>query len=162
MPATWSSTTSPSYASSAVDYQQALTGVEGIGLIPAQWLHPTMQGIGFTDELDAYELGHLDHALTAALAAVEPPAVEFHALTIQREADYLKAPPAAALYPCAARCMTSCCPSLAPSGSGRPSEFPAPRQHRLHHLRRRPGAHSSSAKQPHDEDCCYHGFVRQG
>jgi hypothetical protein len=83
----------------AADYQQALTGLPGIDLIPAQWLHLTMQGIAFTDEVTADELGHLDHALTAALAAVEAPAVEFRALTIQREAVYLKAHPAAALTP---------------------------------------------------------------
>jgi hypothetical protein len=58
-----------------------------------------MQGIAFTDEVTADELGHLDQALAAALAEVEPPAVEFRALTIQREAVYLKAHPAAALTP---------------------------------------------------------------
>lgn len=30
----------------AADSQQALTGLDGINLIPAQWLHLTMQGIG--------------------------------------------------------------------------------------------------------------------
>ena len=83
----------------AADYQQALTGLDQIDLIPAQWLHLTMQGIAFTDEITADELGHLDQALTASLAAVEPPTVEFSALTIQREAVYLKAHPAVALTP---------------------------------------------------------------
>jgi hypothetical protein len=66
----------------AADYQKALTGVPGIDLIPPQWLHLTMQGIGFTDEIDADELAALDHALTAELAAIEPPAAEFRYLTI--------------------------------------------------------------------------------
>jgi hypothetical protein len=56
-----------------------------------------MQRIGFTDKITVDELGHLDHALTAALAAVDPLAIEFRHLTIQREAVYLKAHPAAAL-----------------------------------------------------------------
>ena len=54
-----------------------------------------MQGIGFTDEIDADELAALDHALTAELAAIEPPAAEFRYLTIHPEAVYLKAHPAA-------------------------------------------------------------------
>jgi hypothetical protein len=83
----------------AADYQQALTGLPAIDLIPAQWLHLTMQGIAFTDEVTADELGHLDHALTTALTEVEPPTVKFRALTIQREAVYLPAHPAAALTP---------------------------------------------------------------
>ena len=89
----------PEFRQLADDYQQPLTGLPGMDLIPAQWLHLTMQGIGFTDEVTADELGHLDHALTTALAAVEPPTVEFRYLTIQREAVYLKAHPAAALTP---------------------------------------------------------------
>jgi hypothetical protein len=60
---------------------------------------PHHADVGFTDQISPDELGHLDQALTAALAAVEPPAVEFWYLTIQREAVYLKAHPAAALYP---------------------------------------------------------------
>lgn len=58
-----------------------------------------MQRIGFTDQIDADEFGHLDHALAAALATVEPPAVEFRCRIIQREAVYLAAHPTAALSP---------------------------------------------------------------
>jgi 2'-5' RNA ligase len=81
------------------DYQQALTGMPEIDLIPPQWLHLTMQGIGFTDEIDADELAALDHALAAELATIEPPTVDFRYLTIHPEAVYLKAHPAAVLYP---------------------------------------------------------------
>jgi 2'-5' RNA ligase len=81
------------------EYQKALTGVQGIDLIPPQWLHLTMQGIGFTDEIDADELAALDHALTAELATIEPPAAQFRYLTVRPEAIYLKAHPAAVLYP---------------------------------------------------------------
>lgn len=81
------------------EYQKPLDGVPGIDLIPPQWLHLTMQGIGFTDEIDADELAALDHALTAELATIEPPAVEFRYLTVRPEAIYLKAHPAAVLYP---------------------------------------------------------------
>jgi 2'-5' RNA ligase len=81
------------------DYQQALTNMPGIDLIPPQWLHLTMQGIGFTDEIDADDLAALEHALTAELATIEPPAVQFRYLTVRPEAIYLKAHPAAVLYP---------------------------------------------------------------
>jgi 2'-5' RNA ligase len=80
-------------------YQQALTGLQGIDLIPPQWLHLTMQGIGFTDEIDAAELAALAHALTAELATIESPTVQFRYLTVHPEAVYLKAHPAAVLYP---------------------------------------------------------------
>ncbi len=82
----------------AAEYQQALTGVQGIDLIPLQWLHLTMQGIGFTDEISADELVALDYALTAELATIEPAAVEFRYLTVHPEAVFLKAHPAAVLY----------------------------------------------------------------
>jgi hypothetical protein len=58
----------------------------------------TVQGMGSTDEIDAEELGILEHSLTAALAAIELPAVEFRCLTVEREAVYLKAHPAT-LFP---------------------------------------------------------------
>jgi 2'-5' RNA ligase len=80
-------------------YQQALTGMTGIDLIPPQWLHLTMQGIGFTDEIGADELVALDQALTAELGTIDPPTVEFRYLTVYPEAIYLKAHPAEALYP---------------------------------------------------------------
>ena len=81
------------------DYQQALTGMPGIDLIPPRWLHLTMQGIGFTDEIGAAELVALDQALTAELGTIDPPTVEFRYLTVDPEAIYLKAHPAEALYP---------------------------------------------------------------
>lgn len=81
------------------DYQQALTAVPEVDLIPPQWLHLTMQGIGFLDEINPDELAALADALTAELATIEPPKVEFRYLTIQAEAVYLKAHPADSLWP---------------------------------------------------------------
>ena len=37
-------------------YQAALRDVPTVDLIPAQWLHLTMQGIGFTDEISSQEI----------------------------------------------------------------------------------------------------------
>jgi 2'-5' RNA ligase len=80
-------------------YQQALATTPGIDLIPPQWLHLTMQGIGFVDEIGRGELVALGNALTTELGTIKPPAVEFHSLTVRPEAIYLKAHPADALYP---------------------------------------------------------------
>jgi 2'-5' RNA ligase len=80
-------------------YQQPLTGIQGIDLIPPQWLHLTMQGIGFTDDISRAELDQLDEALTHELASLAPPTVDFRYLTVHPEAIYLKAHPADALYP---------------------------------------------------------------
>jgi 2'-5' RNA ligase len=81
------------------EYQKPLAGMKGIDLIPEPWLHLTMQGIGFTDQISAGELGALADALSTGLGTIEQPAVQFHYLTIHPEAIYLKAHPAAALYP---------------------------------------------------------------
>lgn len=80
------------------DYQKALAGMPGIDLIPPQWLHLTMQGIGFTDQISKAELDAVGDALTTGLASIEQPAVQFQYLTVHPEAIYLKAHPAAALY----------------------------------------------------------------
>lgn len=80
-----------------MDYQQAVASLPEIDLIPPQWLHLTMQGIGFLDEISNDEFDALSDALTAKLATIEPTTVEFRHLTIQAEAVYLKAHPADAL-----------------------------------------------------------------
>ena len=98
-----------------------------------------MQGIGFTDEIDAGELAALDHALTAELATIKPPAVEFRYLTVYPEAIYLKAHPSEALYPLRLK-MHDAVSSVAGTGAihrtgTRSSEVPASCQHRIHQPR---------------------------
>lgn len=80
-------------------YQQAIRSLPNLDLIPAQWLHLTMQGIGFTDEISAAVLQDLADAIHHELSAIEPPSVSFGYLTVHPEAVYLKAHPAEALYP---------------------------------------------------------------
>jgi 2'-5' RNA ligase len=89
----------PELRALVADYQKPLAGMQEIDLIPEPWLHLTMQGIGFTDRISGAELAALGDALAAELAAIEQPAVQFHYLTVHPEAIYLKAHPAAALYP---------------------------------------------------------------
>jgi 2'-5' RNA ligase len=55
------------------EYQQAINGMREIDPIPAQWLHLTMRGIGFVDEISPDELAALGDALGGELASLEPP-----------------------------------------------------------------------------------------
>jgi 2'-5' RNA ligase len=80
-------------------YQQAIENLPGLDLIPPPWLHITMQGIGFTDEISPTELDDLAEALAGELSGIDPPRVSFRYLTVVPEAVYLKAHPADGLYP---------------------------------------------------------------
>ena len=79
-------------------YQDALAQLPGLDLIPARWLHITMQGIGFTDEISTADLAAVTAGLAEQLRAVEPPVATFHRLTIRPEAVLLKAEPPESLY----------------------------------------------------------------
>ena len=54
----------------ADEYRRALAGVPGLDLVPDRWLHLTMQGLGFADELDRAEVGAIVDAATARLVRV--------------------------------------------------------------------------------------------
>ncbi|MBR7678005.1 2'-5' RNA ligase family protein [Streptomyces daliensis] len=80
-------------------YRDALTGLEGLDLIPDRWLHLTMQGVGFTDEVSATDLEAIVDAVRARLlripafdihftkASVTPEAVESFAEPAERVRD---------------------------------------------------------------------------
>jgi len=38
------------------EYRQSLAGMAGLDLIPDEWLHLTVQGVGFTDEVGAADI----------------------------------------------------------------------------------------------------------
>jgi 2'-5' RNA ligase len=70
-------------------YQSALISLPGLDLIPERWLHLTMQGIGFTDEVSEREIANIADAarkrlanqrtvsLTVGPASVDPEAIMF-------------------------------------------------------------------------------------
>ena len=76
-------------------YQAALRDFPGLDLIPKRWLHLTMQGIGFVDELNDDAVTVLAATIRQRLAEVPPPVVTFHRPVIRPEAVYLPAEPAA-------------------------------------------------------------------
>jgi hypothetical protein len=49
-----------------------LAGLPGLDLVPGQWLHLTMQGIGFADEVSDADLSAIIAAAKTRLAAVRP------------------------------------------------------------------------------------------
>ncbi|MFE2747220.1 2'-5' RNA ligase family protein [Streptomyces scopuliridis] len=54
----------------AEEYRTALAGTEGLDPIPDQWLHLTMQGIGFIDEVDQADVEAIVEAARVRLAAI--------------------------------------------------------------------------------------------
>ncbi|MBY8889305.1 2'-5' RNA ligase family protein [Streptomyces sp. PTM05] len=54
----------------AAAYRRALAAVPGLDLVPDQWLHLTMQGLGFTDEVSDTDLNAIIAAARERLRAV--------------------------------------------------------------------------------------------
>jgi hypothetical protein len=75
-------------------YRTALGGIHGIDPVPPPWLHLTMQGIGFTNEVSNAELNAVTDGLMKRFARISPPVVTFARPTVQTEAIYLPATPA--------------------------------------------------------------------
>jgi hypothetical protein len=63
---------SPAVQALAADAKHRLAGLPGLDLIPEEWLHLTMQGIGFADEVSDADLSAISIAAKARLAMVPP------------------------------------------------------------------------------------------
>lgn len=79
-------------------YQEVLSDLGNLDIIPQRWLHLTMQGIGFTDEIDSADLAEIKKRITEQLRDLTPPKVTFHEPTIQSEAIIFEAQPAEPIY----------------------------------------------------------------
>jgi hypothetical protein len=79
-------------------YQDALADLGNLDLIPPRWLHLTMQGIGFIDEISPHELTAVTKHVADRLRNVPVPVVTFDQPTIGQDAVYLKAQPAGPIY----------------------------------------------------------------
>jgi 2'-5' RNA ligase superfamily len=71
-------------------YQERLAGVDELDLVDHRWLHVTIQGIAFTDELDDEQVRAFEKAVTVAVAGyprpvltVEAPQLDHDALSMQ-------------------------------------------------------------------------------
>ena len=79
-------------------YQHTIQNLDSLDPIPQQWLHLTMQGIGFLDEISEEEIKTAKESLIQYLGEIAQPIVTFQHPTIQKEALYLRAEPKEALF----------------------------------------------------------------
>jgi 2'-5' RNA ligase superfamily len=87
----------PAVQQLVLDYQATLAGLGGLDLIPGRWLHLTMQGIGFTDEISEDEIAAVTSMLRDHFRTVTAPVVTFHRPAVWPDAITLPAEPASAL-----------------------------------------------------------------
>lgn len=78
----------------AAEYRAALKALPGLDLIPDQWLHLTMQGLGFTDEVEQHDVDAIVTAAHARLAAVAPFTLTFDRAGVDPEAVLWEVDPA--------------------------------------------------------------------
>jgi 2'-5' RNA ligase len=62
----------PDLAQLVGELGQHLAAVPQLDPIPQQWLHLTIQGVGFSDEVDANDVARIIEAVTARLSGVSP------------------------------------------------------------------------------------------
>jgi hypothetical protein len=65
----------PGVQEMAAQARERLAGMDGLDLVPGQWLHLTTQGIGFADEVSDADLTAITSAAGPRLAAVQPAAL---------------------------------------------------------------------------------------
>ncbi|WP_254711666.1 2'-5' RNA ligase family protein [Streptomyces sp. TRM64462] len=74
-------------------YRHALRDVPGLDLVPDQWLHLTMQGLGFTDEVPDKDVDTIIDAATAHLADIGAFDLTLHRPEVTPEAIRWEAEP---------------------------------------------------------------------
>jgi hypothetical protein len=80
-------------------YQEALAPLPGIDPIPIRWLHLTMQGIAFTDEISAQDVTDIARAARKRLTGQPPVPLTVGPALVDPEAIMLEVRPANALDP---------------------------------------------------------------
>jgi 2'-5' RNA ligase len=89
----------PEVQALAASARTRLAGLPGLDLVPAQWLHLTMQGIGFSDEVADDDLAKIIAAAREQLAAVPPVTVRIGPVVVADEGVACWAGPAGTLDP---------------------------------------------------------------
>lgn len=72
-------------------YQAALSTVAGLDLVPTEWLHLAMQGVGFAEDVHEEQVTAMRTDAQARLARFRPVKIRFHRPVIRREAIALPA-----------------------------------------------------------------------
>jgi len=73
--------------------QERLTDIAEVDLVPRQWLHLTLQGVGFVDDINDEQLANIVEAVRARLTEQSPFKVTFHEPVIRPEAIALAPDP---------------------------------------------------------------------
>jgi 2'-5' RNA ligase len=73
--------------------QARLAGLPGLDLVPARWLHLTMQGVGFTDEVSSTDVASIVEAAQRRLTGVEPARVRIGPAQVASEGVILGVAP---------------------------------------------------------------------
>jgi 2'-5' RNA ligase len=81
----------------ASSYHRALARLPGLDLIPLPWLHLTMQGIAFTDEVGLEDISSIIQAARKRLAAQQPVSLTVGPALVDPEAILLRVSPPDAL-----------------------------------------------------------------
>jgi len=79
------------------DYQARLVELPGLDLVPAEWLHLTMQGIGFVDEVGAGDAERIVAAVRCRCAALAPVTLTLGPAVLQAEGVWLRVAPSPAV-----------------------------------------------------------------
>lgn len=67
-------------------YQKALDGFRNLDPIPRAWIHLTVQGLGFADDVDPDDLRHIRAAVDGRLEKLAPGRVTFSTAVVRPEA----------------------------------------------------------------------------
>ena len=78
----------------ATDYQAALADLPQVDPVPTDWLHLTMQGMGFTSDISEFERNRIVEAVRARLATIPAPTLTFGRSVLLPEAVTLIPEPA--------------------------------------------------------------------
>jgi len=79
--------------------RRRLGGLPGLDLVPDQWLHLTLQEVGFSDEVTDAERGAIVAAATGSLAALPPVTATIGSPELAGEGIFCRVTPAGALDP---------------------------------------------------------------
>jgi 2'-5' RNA ligase len=79
-------------------YQARLAGLPGLDLVPVEWLHLTVQPIGFADEVGAGDAEQIVAAVGRSCAALAPLRLTLGPAQLQAEGVWLPVAPAAAVW----------------------------------------------------------------
>jgi 2'-5' RNA ligase len=81
------------------EFQDRLAGLDGLDLVPAEWLHMTTQIVGFADVIGPAELDEMTAAAAERLGRVDPVTVRLGEVSLFSAAVVLRTRPPRALHP---------------------------------------------------------------